>query len=220
MPGFPSRPSRFRAVHIVTYGRSGSTLLMGLLNSIDGYLIRGENFNCFDHLRRFAHDLHRTRERQGPDATFAWFNAIDEKRILERLSELQREVLAVGPGVRVYGFKEIRYIDMPRKELFALLDFLHALAPPTAFIFNTRDWRQVGQSKWWAKVSARTVRRKINRFENRIEAYHQRHPDRCFRIDYNDVKNGTARVRQLFDFLGEGFDTRKYSQVLNVRHSF
>src|SRR5688572_1085508 len=28
---------------IVTYGRSGSTLLQGVLNSIPGYLIRGEN---------------------------------------------------------------------------------------------------------------------------------------------------------------------------------
>ena len=47
----PASPPRFRTVNIVTYGRSGSTLLMGLLNAIDGYRIRGENFNCFEELR-------------------------------------------------------------------------------------------------------------------------------------------------------------------------
>ena len=43
-------------VFVMTYGRSGSTLLMGLLNTIPGYLIRGEN----DDALRFLHDFHRT----------------------------------------------------------------------------------------------------------------------------------------------------------------
>ena len=32
----------------MTYGRSGSTLVQGLLNSIPGYLIRGENSAALD----------------------------------------------------------------------------------------------------------------------------------------------------------------------------
>ena len=43
-------------VFVMTYGRSGSTLLMGLLNTIPGYLIRGEN----DDALRFLFDFHRT----------------------------------------------------------------------------------------------------------------------------------------------------------------
>ena len=35
----------FESVLIVTYGRSGSTLLQGILNNIDGVLVRGENNN-------------------------------------------------------------------------------------------------------------------------------------------------------------------------------
>ena len=37
-----ARRDDFGYLFVVTYGRSGSTLLMGLLNSIPGYLIRGE----------------------------------------------------------------------------------------------------------------------------------------------------------------------------------
>ena len=212
--------ARFRTLHVVTYGRSGSTLLMGLLNSIDGYLIRGENLNCFEHLRRFKEDLRRTRQREGADTTFAWFNALDEARILRSLAQVQRDVLAVGPDVRVYGFKEIRYIDMKRKEMFALLDFLSQLDPPAAVVFNTRNWDQVRRSKWWAKLSARTVRRRIRRFEGSMEKYMAAHPERCFRIDYADVVGGTDRVRKLFEFLGEEFDAEAYRKVLQVRHSF
>src|SRR5829696_1859856 len=43
-------------VFVMTYGRSGSTLLMGLLNTIPGYLVRGEN----DDALRFLYDFHRT----------------------------------------------------------------------------------------------------------------------------------------------------------------
>ena len=53
-------------VFVMTYGRSGSTLLMGLLNSIPGYLIRGENRHAMRHL----YDFHRSglveRDRVNP----------------------------------------------------------------------------------------------------------------------------------------------------------
>ena len=37
-------------VFVMTYGRSGSTLLMGILNSIPGWLLRGENRHAMRHL--------------------------------------------------------------------------------------------------------------------------------------------------------------------------
>ena len=36
----------YQHVLIITYGRSGSTLLQGLLNSIDGCIVRGENYDA------------------------------------------------------------------------------------------------------------------------------------------------------------------------------
>ena len=45
-----------RHVFVMTYGRSGSTLLMGILNSIPGWLLRGENRHAMRHL----YDFHRS----------------------------------------------------------------------------------------------------------------------------------------------------------------
>ena len=44
---------------VVTYGRSGSTLLQGILSSVPGVMIRGENGGVVGHLFRF-HDTART----------------------------------------------------------------------------------------------------------------------------------------------------------------
>ncbi|MGH3306736.1 MAG: hypothetical protein ACRDOX_03520, partial [Nocardioides sp.] len=55
---------------VMTYGRSGSTLLQGILNSIPGYLIRGENRQVLIHVHRFHRTavkqraLHRRAQRQ------------------------------------------------------------------------------------------------------------------------------------------------------------
>ena len=47
---FSSIERRYNFVFIFTYGRSGSTLLMGLLNSLPHYCIRGENNNLLHRL--------------------------------------------------------------------------------------------------------------------------------------------------------------------------
>ncbi len=52
-------------VFVVTYGRSGSTLLTGILNSIPGFLIRGENRDAVHHLFLF-HQTLATEKARGP----------------------------------------------------------------------------------------------------------------------------------------------------------
>jgi hypothetical protein len=211
---------RFQSVHIVTYGRSGSTLLMGLLNTIDGYLVRGENNQCLDHLRRFYRQLERTRHRQKPDATRPWYNEIDGEDALERLRELYRAMLTGNRDVRVFGFKEIRYPELGRKDLFDLLDFLDLLAPPAAIVHLTRAAHEVAQSRWWATLRPWEVRRQLRRFERRMRVYAARSPERCFHLDYADMVGRTPRLRELFEFLGEPFDEEAVARVLATPHSY
>ena len=52
-------------VFVMTYGRSGSTLVQGLLNAIPGYLIRGENAAALNHL----HGFHKTMLAESGAAT-------------------------------------------------------------------------------------------------------------------------------------------------------
>ncbi|NQX94486.1 MAG: hypothetical protein HRT64_06140, partial [Erythrobacter sp.] len=50
---------------VVTYGRSGSTVLQKLLNSIEGYCIRGENGGIVQDLAAAARTLERTQAQFG-----------------------------------------------------------------------------------------------------------------------------------------------------------
>ena len=61
-----ARRDEFGYLFVVTYGRSGSTLLMGLLNSVPGYLVRGENWDALHHLFRFHRTLAEGSQRWDP----------------------------------------------------------------------------------------------------------------------------------------------------------
>ena len=85
-------------VFVMTYGRSGSTLLMGILNSIPGWLLRGENRNAMRHL----YDFHRSglaeRARVDPDRasqpTHPWFGieGFPEVASLQHIRALAEDV--------------------------------------------------------------------------------------------------------------------------------
>lgn len=134
--------ARFPFAFIVTYGRSGSTLLQGILNAIDGYCIRGENDSTLFHLFCAVDAVARTRAvHTRLTATMPidpWFGAndLDEATLSARLSSAFLEACLRPPErCRCTGFKEIRYLrpDIP-DELFEpylrFLQFQHSRPRP------------------------------------------------------------------------------------------
>src|SRR5689334_17410791 len=112
---------KFQSVLIVTYGRSGSTLLQGILNSIPGCLIRGENYAFCEGLYLSYKSYLRTQREQGGDPTTAdvsspWYGALhlDADQYAADMGALVRAHLTRGvpPGTKLecVGFKEIRYL--------------------------------------------------------------------------------------------------------------
>ncbi len=105
-----------RYVFVVTYGRSGSTLLQSLLNSCKGVQIRGENGNVLYHLYRAAMAARSTRQIGKTPQTVVpdgpWYGAGEVRPVLfesELIGNFVRTVLAPDDGIQVTGFKEIRY---------------------------------------------------------------------------------------------------------------
>src|SRR5690606_25612278 len=79
---------------VFTYGRSGSTLLMGLLNSIPGYCIRGENNNALHSLFGFnlrIAEARRSSLKNSERPGHPWFglNLIDP----DALQRAQRDLV-------------------------------------------------------------------------------------------------------------------------------
>lgn len=225
-PGPPPVTPRFRHIVIVTYGRSGSTLLQGVLNTIDGVLVRGENDNIFLDFLYLARRIRAVRQnaRGGFTAQAPWFGAdeLSHTVILEALRPAARRLLlgdhVDDPGIVTLGFKEIRFAEAGA-DLEEYLAFLGELLPGTAFVINTRDLDRTVRSGWWTERPAVEVRSELESFEQRLFAFASARED-CFHIRYEDVIAAGPRLGELFAFLGVPYDLERVRIALQVPHSY
>lgn len=107
-------PQLKRNIFIVTYGRSGSTLLQSLLNTIPGCQIRGENHNAFESLWASCLRAQKTKAGWGSNArppNHPWHGseAVQPASYAEAMVDAFIDnVLTPDPNARYFGFKEIR----------------------------------------------------------------------------------------------------------------
>jgi hypothetical protein len=207
-------------VFVVTYGRSGSTLLQGILTGIPGYLIRGENGGALYQLFQLHSGLSALREKHGHTAFVrnAWYGigAYSDDVAYAALRQFALTTLMrPEDDTQVIGFKEIRW---PEEDLSEYIAFLRKVFPGARFIVNTRDLEQVSQSKWWAKdpespqVLAATEQRLLGLLEELGDA--------AFRVHYNDYVDAPERLKPLFDWLGAAWDEQAVRDTMAVKHSY
>ncbi len=227
----PYRPSKyginFKHVLIITYGRSGSTLLQGVLNTIDGVVIRGENDNVFFDFYQSYGKLMKCKQahKNAVLPSQAWYGVgfYEEEILIEYFGNLARDILIAGQHNDseniTLGFKEIRYGDVGEQLPF-YLDFLAQIFPNCAFIFNTRNLQQVSQSGWWKDAPQEDVLAGLRELESQFNQYAKAHPKMCFTIDYDDVVNKSDRLKSMYEFLGATYNEKLVNQVLDIPHSY
>lgn len=212
----------YRYVFVVTYGRSGSTLLMGLLNTIPGYRINGENYNALYRLYQadlaIARSLEKGRGRQHLQPTSAWHGMprVRQRRFRDELAgSFLRHVLRPGPGDRVLGFKEIRYTKSDMPDIAGFLEFLRHTFPQCKIIVNHRKVSDAARSAWWASDEKSLA--KLEAAEERLRAIPQ--DSRHFHFFYDEIDDSLDNIRALFRFLGEEVDEPAIRRTLDARHA-
>lgn len=226
---------RFAHVLVVTYGRSGSTLMQGLLNSIPGCLVRGENYHFCHGLFRSYEALRRARHEHGNpgsagDVTRPWFGAseLDDELFLADARQLVLHQLVPKDGsYTCVGFKEIRYLRNDRepghpdtsRQLIDYLGFLVRLFREPAIVLLRRDHDEVLQSGWWQNMESSRVRRRLEEFEKTCDAFASTYPN-AFVVNYADMVHRTGRLNELFAFLGADYDAPRIEAVLTREHSW
>ena len=203
-----------RHLFIVSYGRSGSTLLSYLLNAIEGYCIRGENGGIVaplaqsDKLLRSAYEIGGLHANDGPESPWYGFSLVDPDAW--RAAQVQtfiEQILAPPAGTRVTGFKEVRYTpeEMDDEAFAATLDFLMEGFEDARIVFNTRDATQVAASAWWkTDYEPARVREIVDACDRRFsEACLRLGAERAFHIDYGDYAGRPEGFLPLLEWLGE-----------------
>lgn len=223
-------------VFVVTYGRSGSTLTQSLLNSLPGYVIRGENANLTHFFTKAIHtvrehemfrwrreDLPKAREERRPYLRsilnkpwdpWAGAEKVDPNEFGLALIDLfVRQVLRPPKDCRVSGFKEIRFHEDP--EFFRdHLDIMRGFFPKTRFLFQRRNHEAVAKSSWWAKQPREKVFAQLRQAERLFGSYAADHPDCTMMLDYEGLVSGVDYIRGLYDFLDEPMDRTSVETVL------
>jgi hypothetical protein len=207
---------------IVTVGRTGSTILMNVINSIDGFCIRGENNGILSSIQRAVADADYGNRMGRIDASWhvAWDGAenIDVLSFGKTLvSAFEQHVLRCPLDATAIGFKEIRYEQMSRTR--QLLDFMldERFFSNPRIIFNIRSnvtsvinsRKRVGWS-----VGGGDETRLRTLFESFKEIARVRWK-RCCVVDYDDYSARPEAFMRLFDFLGQPFDLQRVTNIMS-----
>jgi len=211
----------FDHAFIITYGRSGSTLLQGILNTIPGACIHGENGNILFFISRIGEGL-RMSQRFAPVAdspTHPWFGAqnIPHESFLDDLvAKFKLDIMPKAEAHTLIGFKEIRF-HIPYPQLEQYISFIRRNFSRSAIVFNTRDLDAVMESNRRAKHLV--VEDRVRDADANFRRYAAQNPDFCHLVHYDDYTRNPELLRGLFDFLGAEFDADSVAQTMAQTHS-
>lgn len=139
---------------VITFGRSGSTLLQRMLNSHSDFLIRGENhalpMRLFGGLANMKQTIAEFGDRHD-DATHPFFglSTFKQPHLDEIFGQfLDRIIINNNTGARIVGYKEIRY-GPDFVDLSSYLYYLTYLLPKVTFVFLYRNPEDAAKSGWW-----------------------------------------------------------------------
>lgn len=213
-------------VFVVTWGRSGSTLLQNLLNSLPGYCIRGENNNVLAEMARTWAAIETSEPMRGlrkagrhTTAADPWYGAeaVSPDHLGHILANVfARDVLNLPAGTRVGGFKEIRY-HLPKPDPMLTIRFMARFFPQARFVVNTRSHEATMKSGWWATMNPDQVRSQLQLAESVFDRIAAEFPQRTLRLHYDDYAGKPEALRPLYDFLGEPFDADQVAAVMDNR---
>lgn len=218
-----SAPDTWSYIFVITYGRSGSTILMRLLNLPETVEVRGENTNALFRLFQAISSVRRSKDRFGAEhreTSDPWFGAdriqpdAFEKTCLD---SFVKTVLSPSKGVTHTGFKEIGHLPnrMDDKEFEAYIAFILSRFPDVKIVFNTRDPLAVSKSGWFKDMPQEYVVDQVTQANARFATAVRKNRN-CRLIDYSEVVANDAALQDLFDWLEVSFTRTEAAEVLAI----
>lgn len=206
---------------IAATGRSGSTTLQRILNTIPESNINGENsgaildlLRCYKNLKKtlefmpYINDKFlTTNECEELQIKPAWANVFDLDKVKNDIRQLIINILDNGQNNKVIGFKEIRYVDS-----IELLDEFKELFPNTKIICHFRqNLDKQCKSDWWAITP--DAREHLIRHNEQLINYYNNHKDYCYLFTLEDISS-LKKIKQLFEFIDLPWDKNKYKLII------
>jgi hypothetical protein len=221
----------FRHLFVVTYGRSGSTLIQGILNASERIHLTGENGNIVQSLFDMVTKLRSAKAMVGknpsrtPRDPFYGIDFYDEAEICRSLENLvDRQILNSNPKAEetldFIGFKEIRYPFVP--DLAGLLGFMESLFNESRFVFCFRDLTAVLDSGMYAErpeEMKRKFRASFKAFEDAARAFCEGRPNTVI-LDYERFRDDAGYIRDKLLSIDVDIPIETIASTMKVPHSY
>ena len=203
---------------ICATGRSGSTTLQRIINTIKDSNINGENYGsiinlleCYSNIKKTNNsgcysDINKTNNKYIPENIWpAWYNCYDFENVKNNIKNTILSIITKDNSKKVVGFKEIRYFGKTH-----LIDEFIELFPNTKIICHvTDDIDRQHKSKWWVNF---TKERLIE--ENKQLINYSKTNEKCY-LSYMKNLFKIEEMKKMFDFLDEDFNEEKYTYIIN-----
>jgi hypothetical protein len=219
-----------KIILICAIGRSGSTTLQLILNTIPNSNICGENEGAINSLLEFYKQIKNTynrvdsiefdklknEDKQNIFKIFqnrikpSWYNSFELEQVKQTIRNTIITMFKKNDATNVWGFKEIRYNGK-----LELLKEFRELFPQTKVILNIRgNIKKQSQSSWF-KEDPNSFKKLIKE-TNEIIEFWKNNRDFCF-LNVLEKMYNKQHMMQLFQFIGcsEHFNEDKIKKLLS-----
>lgn len=214
-----------KVVLLCCTGRSGSTTLQRILNTIENSNICGENYGAINSLLLYYKKLKQTTFIQVPGRKNpvsyqdlvdygvkpAWYNSYNLDELQRQIKEMIISMFKKSIETNVWGFKEIRY----ENNNIELIQEFKELFPQTRVIIQIReDVNKQSQSSWFKKDP--NAKKYLIKTNNEFYKFYEKHKDYCYFTSFEkmfDMKN----MENIFEFIDckKDFNRGKIKDILS-----
>lgn len=213
-----------KIVLICATGRSGSTTMQRLINTIPNSNICGENFAAINSLLEFYRRIKNCTVNNVPGhfkpASYkeivkqnvkpSWYNSYDYNSIVHLIKITIINMFKNSPNTNIWGFKEIRYDS---GNINYIKDFKE-LFPQTKVIIHIRENIQEQSKSGWFKNDKNAISFLFKTNRELID-FSLKNKDWCFYSSFEKMFDKN-HVKRLFDFIacGENYNEQLIDEIL------
>ena len=216
-----------KVVLICATGRSGSTTLQRIINTIPNSNICGENMGAVNCLLEFYKRLKVSTRDYIPGHTKpvtyeqiinakvkpSWYNSYNLEEIAKMIQIMIIRLFKKNNNITLWGFKEIRYDGINGNHIEYMNEFIE-LFPQTKIIIQIREnTAQQAKSDWFAKDRSSSAY--LKKYNKKLYDFYNSHNKVCYFTTFERMFD-MVNMRKIFSFIGceKEFSEEKIKQVL------
>ena len=214
-----------KIVLICATGRSGSTTLQRIINSVPNSNICGENFGAINSFLEFYKRIKTTTFDYVPghlrpasyediiskDVKPSWYNSYNFQQTVSMIKILIASLFKNKEATNIWGFKEIRYDNGDIKYLKEFKE----LFPQTKVIIQVRGNIAAQSQSSWLKKDKNAIQY-LNALNNQFYNFYNHNKEWCYFTTFEkmfDMEN----IKKIFEFIdcSQYYDQNKIKQILD-----